>query len=287
MLVTSSAHSHRRTSVPSGQLGVAVALVVGVCGGTGACAGSSHDDSAMSGSNIVRLLTDGQAVFGIFSGEHTAEQGAVMAQNSATDFVFYSLERGPFDIPQMQAYKQALEDGAAEHAGHPLALRIPPIRDGADSARSRVMQALAAGVQAIVFPHVENADHAAAAVSSMGPDLWPGNPRGSLVNMLIVEDRVGVENVGEIVATPGVSVVFAGPGDLRRAYDGDMEAVENAIQTVLGACKEFAVPCGITAGVDDIEMRLAQGFRVIIVSEADALIVGRDAVGRMDHREVR
>ena len=96
----------------------------------------------------------------------------------------------------------------------------------------------------------------------------------------LLEDQVAVQNAREIVSTPGVSVAIPGPGDLRRAYEGDMEAVENAIQTVLAACKEFDVPCGITAGVDDIAERLGQGFRLIIVTNADALAVGRAAAGR-------
>ena len=77
-----------------------------------------------------------------------------------------------------------------------------------------------------------------------------------------------------------MSVVIPGPGDLRRAYNRDMEAVESAIQTVLAACKEFDVPCGITAGPDDIGERLEQGFRMIIVTSPDALAVGRRAAGR-------
>ncbi len=226
---------------------------------------------------IVNGLARGAAVFGIFSGEKTRAQGALMAGIRDTDFVFYSLERGPFDIPQMQDYMRGMMNGGGDGVAHPIALRIPPLRDGLDSARIRVRQALDAGVQAIVFPHVETAAEAAAAVAVMGHDLWPGNSAGTLVNMLIVEDRAGVANARAIVATPGVSVVFAGPGDLRRAYDGDMKVVEHAIQTVLAACKEFDVACGITAGVDDIAERLAQGFRVIIVSDRAALKVGRQA----------
>lgn len=238
--------------------------------------------SQQSGTDaIVRLLAAGQPVFGIFSGEHTPEQGAAVAKNREIDFVFYSLERGPFDIPGMQAYMRGMRDVAGAEGPRPFALRVPPIRDGADVARERVARALEAGVDAIVFPHVENAADAAVAVSAMGPELWPGNPEGRLVNMLIVEDKVGVAHVRETVATPGVGVVFAGPGDLRRAYEGDMVAVEHAIQTVLGACKEFDVACGITAGVNDIAERLEQGFRVIIVTQPEALGVGKRAAGRV------
>ena len=243
-----------------------------------ACAPASDGADDMA-STIVGLLAAGP-VFGIFSGEHTAEQGAVMAQNRETDFVFYSLESGPFDIPTMTAYKESMAAASGVEGARPMALRIPPIGEGEEAARDHVRQGLAAGVEAIVVPHLESAAQAAVAVSAMGPDAWPGNPGGYLVSMLIVEDKVGVANVREIVSTPGVGIVSAGPGDLRRAYERDMEAVENAIQTVLAACKEFAVPCGITAGVDDIAERLEQGFRVIIVTQSEALAVGKEAAGR-------
>ncbi len=251
---------------------------------TAACAGEKTpeevDPVMESPAAIVRLLEGGQPVFGIFSGDHTPEQGAVMVQNRETDFVFYSLESGPFDIPAMEAYMQGMADGAGEYAPHPVALRIPPIRDDREAAPGRVRRGLDAGVDVIVFPHVESAEEAALAVSSMGSNVWPAVPDGRYVNLLIIEDQVGIANAREIVATPGVSIVFPGPGDLRRAYERDMEAVENAIQTVLAACNEFDVPCGITAGVDDIGKRLEQGFRVIIVTAPEALAVGRAAAGR-------
>ncbi|MDX1578418.1 MAG: aldolase/citrate lyase family protein, partial [Gemmatimonadota bacterium] len=247
----------------------------------------SGDASRSAGENphlrIVRLLAEGEAVFGIFSGDHTPRAGAAMAENRETDFVFYSLESGPFDLDAMAAYAEAMEEAAGDRGTHPLALRIPPIRDGADEARERVRLGLDAGVAAIVFPHVESAEDARIAVeATRASGLWPLDPDGPHVNMLIVEDRTGVENAPAIASTPGVSVVFAGPGDLSRAYDRDAEAVEEATQTILAACLEAGVPCGITAGADDIADRLEQGFRVIIVTEPEALAVGRDAAGRTD-----
>ena len=59
-----------------------------------------------------------------------------------------------------------------------------------------------------------------------------------------------------------------------------MEKVEEAIQIVLAACLEFDVPCGVTAGVDDIAMRIEQGFRVFIVTQPEAVAVGMAAAGR-------
>ena len=113
--------------------------------------------------NIIQLLEAGQPVFAIFSGEHTAEGGRAMAETRNTDFVFYSLESGPFDIPAMGAYTSAMAEASGDRGTHPILLRIPPIRDGHDQARARVTEGLRAGVAGIVYPHVENAEDAALA----------------------------------------------------------------------------------------------------------------------------
>lgn len=265
---------------------------------------------------IVELLDEGQSVFGVFSGPKTAEQGALMAEVADADLVFYSLEDGPFDLDTMQAYMDALRVGAADPASaRPLVLRVPPVSAGEDTLVERVSAALDAGVHGVVFPHVRNSRDAEVAVAAMrfagstgepsgtrpssvgraprvwgvaegeyrrGADVWPLASEGQLVAMLIVEDREGVEHASEIAATPGVGVLFAGPGDLRRAFEGDMEQVERAIQTVLAACKRHSVPCGITAGPEDVANRLGQGFRLIIVQQLEALAVGRAAAGRDD-----
>lgn len=245
-----------------------------------AAAAAAADAPSTPTAPLVRLLADGQVLFGVFSGDRTAEQGAATGRNRELDFVFYSLESGPFDIMTTKVYMSGIAEGSAPDPPHPLVLRVPAIRDGVEAAEANVAEALEAGVASIVFPHVESAEQAAVAVSVMGDRLWPGNPDGDLVNILIIEDRAGVERADEIVGTEGVSIVFPGPGDLRRAYEGDMEAVEGAIRTVLAACRRHEVPCGITANVNDIEERIAQGFRVFIVSDPAAVTAGRVAVGR-------
>jgi len=271
---------------------VAGVLLAAGCGGDAVddaegAADAGTDSGAMeatamaeSANPLVTLLESGHPVFGIFPGDQTREGGLLMGANQETDFVFYSLESGPFDIPGMLEYKAGLVEGTTHGSVRPMVLRIPPIMDGTDEAMQRTQEGLEAGVVAIVYPHVVSGADAQVSVEAMGPELWPGNPQGSLVNMLIVEDQQGVANVDEIMATPGVSVVFAGPGDLSRAYDRDMEAVEQAIQTILASCKAHDVPCGITAGAADIATRLEQGFRVIIVTEPAALAVGLQASGR-------
>ena len=218
----------------------------------------SAESAAPNPSSVVHLIASGQIVFAVFSGATALEEGALSGLGEELDLVFHSVESGPFD---------------------PLVLRVPPLRDGVEAAEANVAAALDEGVAAIFFPRVESAGEATVAVAAMGNDHWPSNPSGSRFSMLIVETRAGVERVDEIVGTEGVSVVFAGPDDLRQSYGDDMEAVEAAIQRVLAACQAHQVPCGVTAGVDDIAERVEQRFQVIIVSDSAALTAGRAAAG--------
>ncbi len=230
--------------------------------------------------DIIALLASGQPVFGMFAPEQSAEGGVQAAGNDETDFIFYSLESGPWDIPTMETFMASMAEASGQAGPHPVVLRIPPIRDDPDAARTYMEEGLAAGIDGLVLPHVETVEDVALATEVAGDRLWPLNPDGDVLNVILIEDRSGIALARELVGAPGVGVAIPGPGDLRRAYEGDMEAVESAIQTVLAACQEFDVPCGITAGPDDIAERLEQGFEMIIVTRPEALAVGLQASGR-------
>jgi hypothetical protein len=79
------------------------------------------------------------------------------------------------------------------------------------------------------------------------------------------------ENAAKLSGVAALDSVF---------YDMDAAAVESAIQSVLSTCKELGVACGITAGPADIEKRLKEGFRVFILTNLDALPIGRRAASR-------
>jgi 2-keto-3-deoxy-L-rhamnonate aldolase RhmA len=249
-------------------------------GGDDAPEASGPEEPVPTGNEIVDLLAAGQAVFGMFSPEQSLAGAEAAGANTETDFIFYSLESGPWDIPTMDSFIERMEEVGGDSGPRALTLRIPPIRADRTAALSHIAEGLASGVQGLVFPHVESAEEVALLVDAMGSRLWPLNPDGDLLNVILIEDQDGIERAREIVGAPGVGVAIPGPGDLRNAYGGDMVAVEGAIQTVLEACKEFDVPCGITAGVEDMAERLAQGFRLIIVTQPEALAVGLAAAGR-------
>ena len=69
------------------------------------------------------------------------------------------------------------------------------------------------------------------------------------------------------------------PGDLGMAYGGDSAAAEATIQTVLAAAKAAGLPCEITAGPNDVERLISEGFRVLI-GGAGMVEVGRRAARR-------
>jgi 4-hydroxy-2-oxoheptanedioate aldolase len=220
---------------------------------------------------LVEALRSGDPVFGVFAPDGATSTAEKLASEDRVDFVFYDMEEGPFDeerLEDMERFLHSLDR-------RPMVTRLPPIRDGFPEAEERTRRLLAAGVDGVVFPHVENRVQAEHAVRSMA---LGGGPRATMpgpLTILIIEDRAGVENASEIVSTSGVSVVIPGPGDLRRAYDGDAVAVEKAIQTVLSAARARGVVCGITAGRADMEKRLEQGFRFLIATSHDAIGVGR------------
>jgi 4-hydroxy-2-oxoheptanedioate aldolase len=140
-------------------------------------------------------------------------------------------------------------------------------------------------------------------------DLWPLNPNGNLANVILLESVDAVEkHRREITAVKGVSIAIPAPGDLRSAYTAAMfpnvqrgggrgargggltadqqsaltAKLEEAFAMQMATCKELNVICGITAGEQDIERRVRQGFRFIIANNMEALRIGRNAAGSLD-----
>ena len=271
---------------------------------------------------LIDVLARNQVVFGWFSPGRTAEQAKRAAADPLMDFVFINMEAVQSYRPDdIRTFMQAMAEGGLKKNPNSLALmtRLPIFHDDPAAARQRTAEMLSMGVQAIVFPDMESGEEAQQAIASMRyapaasskqaapagtrpegvgdapafwgvseaeyrqkADVYPINPDGELAAIFIVESVKGIENSREITrARP--TVAFAGPGTLRRNLNGDMEKVEAAIQTQLASCKEFNVPCGITANASDIEKRIKEGFRVIIIYDRDypeTIKVGRAAAGR-------
>jgi 4-hydroxy-2-oxoheptanedioate aldolase len=114
-------------------------------------------------------------------------------------------------------------------------------------------------------------------------DVWPLNPEGDLMAIIMIESAEGLKNVDAIAATPGVGAIFLGQGsDLSRSLGVPRNSaeVEQAFQTILKACQAHNVACGITAtNGENVARRLKEGWKMIRTTP-DALFEWRAAGGR-------
>src|SRR6516165_10076215 len=111
-------------------------------------------------------------------------------------------------------------------------------------------------------------------------DVWPLNPDGDLLAIMMIETAEGLKNADAIAAVPGVGAIFVGAGGDLHQYlgvDSNSPEVERAFQTILKACLAHNVACGITAlSGRDVARRLAEGWKMIRTDEA-ALVQWRAA----------
>ena len=204
----------------------------------------------------------------------------------------------------------------------PMILKIPKIDPDRTKSAENISRELNLGAAGIMFVETESAEEVRQGIAAMRfrskggtrpdelgtapahwnmtpeqyrqkADLWPLNPDGELINWTIVESKEGLAHVREIAAVKGIGVLWPGAGTLRGVFSStnaagervlDTAGWEAAIQQVLAACKEFKVPCGFPANVNDIETRMKQGFSVFVMNWGDAgfkaVDVGRKAAGR-------
>ena len=99
-------------------------------------------------------------------------------------------------------------------------------------------------------------------------DVWPLNPDGELLVLVMIESRTAIENIDEILEVPGLGGVLIGPGDLSLSLgvgtpEPNLKApeVEAATATVAKACVAHNALCG-TFENSNVEARLEQGFRL-------------------------
>ncbi len=106
-------------------------------------------------------------------------------------------------------------------------------------------------------------------------DVWPVNPQGALIAIMMIESPEAIRNVDEISQVPGVGPLFFGPDDYGRSIGKPSRLpsvapeTEAAIQTILQACRAHHVFCGYpVAGTPEAlqpeaDRRLSQGFKIV------------------------
>jgi 4-hydroxy-2-oxoheptanedioate aldolase len=108
-------------------------------------------------------------------------------------------------------------------------------------------------------------------------DVWPLNPDGELLAIVMIEHIEAVKNIREILSVPGLGAILIGQGDLTLSMGlgtpGPTDAAQNrpevqaAVAEVAKACVELKKLCGTFQG--DIKTRVAQGIRLFTQQRGD------------------
>lgn len=180
----------------------------------------------------------------------------------------------------------AIDAGAAIGAGGTVGLVRVEANDPTPIGR-----ALDTGAAGVIVPLIDTADDVARAVQaakypptgvrSFGPlraslriDSVPAAANAATVVLAMIETPLGLKNVAEICATPGLDGVYVGPSDLGLAlgarFPGDPEIAEpfeEALELIARTAQEAGIAAGIhTFDGDSAQARLTQGYTFATVS---------------------
>jgi 2-keto-3-deoxy-L-rhamnonate aldolase RhmA len=241
---------------------------------------------------VLDLWPHGQVAFGVYAPSeaergkppvYTAAGAAAAAANPLYDYVFLNLE-GAYDPAAVKVYGDVLKKSSRKT----LIVRIPPIsKDGADATKARVKEIFEAGADGVTIPHIRDLDEAKLALSfftAAKADVWsPGNPKGTKLAMLMLEDPKAIAQRQEIADLPGISILACGIGSLAQALGGDRAGAEAGTQQVLVETKRVKIANMLTANAKDVEQRVTQGFLALLMQGAqadEAIKIGRAAARR-------
>ncbi|MBN1418704.1 MAG: hypothetical protein JXP34_07990 [Planctomycetes bacterium] len=183
-------------------------------------------------------------------------------------------------------------------------VRVPP--DGDQPLRASVKQVLDVGAFGVVVPHVRSAADARRVVSACRyvqregdpqprpegergaspiiaayawglsledyaarADVWPLDPKGDLLAIIMIEDPEGVRSIDEILAVPGIGAVIFGPYDYsfssgRYGDSGHMDVLA-AWGKLKAACDRSGVPLVGFADRTNVLERVRQGYRMLLI----------------------
>ena len=188
------------------------------------------------------------------------------------------------------------------------ALGIAPVVRVPDHGYGDVQRILDAGAAGLFFPHVADraeceqvirqASHPPYGTRGAGGGMRAGNwgmaGRGSasyvkdgvekVMRIPMIEEKVAVDNAGDILSVPGVDAVFIGPGDLSMTMGLKMTdpEVQTAIEEVLKKAKAAGVPVGtVSADAAGARRLIDKGYDFLLVSN-DTGMLARSAMSLID-----
>lgn len=214
--------------------------------------------------------------------------------HAGLDFVIVDLEHGEFGIAAIPDLCRAA-DASGLHTIVRAATNDPVM----------IGKSLDFGASAVLVPHIDTAADASAAVAAARypptgtrgayPVLraarygsayepgWEARQNGSPSVILLIESAAGIDNLSEIVRTPGVDGIFIGPVDLSHslglAGNADHPRVRALVREVGGAAMEAGLRAGTFCPTVDAAVGYADaGFKLLAHSvDSQILLSGYTA----------
>jgi 4-hydroxy-2-oxoheptanedioate aldolase len=178
--------------------------------------------------------------------------------------------------------------------------------EGGDPVHALIKQALDMGVHGLVVPHVRTAEQALKIVKACRyvqregspykdpqgdrgaspqiaaylwglsleeytgrADVWPLNPHGDIMVIIMIEDKEGVNNIEEILKVPGIGAVIFGPYDYSFSSGnfGNTKAasVTEALNKVKKSCDGVGMPFVGFADPENITEMLKEGYKMLLI----------------------
>lgn len=217
-----------------------------------------------------------------FSAETMAHQG--------WDSLTIDLQHGVVDYQAMVPMLQAVSTTPTVPV-----VRVPWLEPGI------LMKALDAGAYGVICPMVNTRADAEKLVAythyaprgtrSFGPVRallyggadYPQHANDTIVAFAMIETAQALDNLDDILATPGLDAVYIGPSDLSLAlgckptFDDLGPKAAEAVQHILARAKAHGVVAGIHNGTPEAALkRIAMGFQFVTVS-SDARLMAAGA----------
>ncbi len=227
--------------------------------------------------NLRSAWNDGTTTLGAWlsvASSVTAEAAA----RTGFDYVCIDAQHGALDIADVTTMIQAIELGGST----PL-VRVPWNEPGV------IARALDAGAHGVIVPMVNTASEAEAVVQacryaplgsrSYGPTAVGGRhvdyrswAESNVVVIPMIETAQAIDNLGDILAVPGIDAVYVGPADLSLTLglpprnNDDRPEFTDALTRIVAACRNAGVVPGVHAVGNVASRRLEQGYRMLTVS---------------------
>jgi 4-hydroxy-2-oxoheptanedioate aldolase len=210
------------------------------------------------------------------------------------------LGRAGYDYIGIDCQHSLLSESDAGRLLEPLlAAGIPSVVRVSRNDPAAIGRVLDAGADGVIVPLVDTAEQAAAAVAacrypprgvrSFGPiraslGFDPEALERRVSCFVMVESALALENLDAICATPGLTGVYVGPGDLSISMGTSWllrprpAAVTEAIALVPPACRRAGIVPGMHAGNGVLAAELAAGgFRFVTLTSEVGLLAGAAA----------